>query len=91
MRHARSAALDELEPLLQELRQLPGLVERSRGVFSRGSKAFLHFHEDVAGLHADVRLEHDFERYRVQSDDERRRLLDLVRALTTGPGARPSG
>ena len=81
MRHASSGALDQLEPLLDELRRLPGLVERKRGVFYRSSKAFLHFHEDASGLHADVRLRDDFERLRVQTMDERDRLLALIRSM----------
>jgi hypothetical protein len=81
VRHARSQALDELEALLDELRSVPGLVERRRGVFHRGSKAFLHFHEDPTGLHVDVRIGADFERHRVQTLEEREHLLDLVRAM----------
>jgi hypothetical protein len=81
VRHATSEALDELEPLLAELRRVPGLVERTRGVFYRRSKAFLHFHEDVSGLHADVRLTDDFERLRVETLDERQELLTRVRSL----------
>ena len=81
MRHATSETLDELEPLLAELRGVPGLVERTRGVFYRRSKAFLHFHEDVSGLHADVRLTDDFERLRVETLDERQELLTRVRSL----------
>ena len=80
MRHARSEALDELEPLLAQLRQVPGLVERTRGVFYRRSKAFLHFHEDPSGPHADVRLDAEFERLRVQTAGERAQLLALVLA-----------
>ena len=82
MRHARPDALDELEPLLSQLRALPGLVEKTRGVFYRRSKAFLHFHEDPTGLHADVRLGDtgDFERVRVQTQRERDALLRRVRA-----------
>jgi hypothetical protein len=79
VRHARSEALDELEPLLQEVRQVTGLVERSRGVFYRRSKAFLHFHEDASGLHADLRTGDDFERFRVQTTGERDDLLTLIR------------
>jgi hypothetical protein len=78
VRHARSAALDEVEPLLEQLRRQPGLVEKSRGVFYRGSKAFLHFHEDPSGLHADVRLGEQFERHRAETADERQRLLALI-------------
>lgn len=78
MRHATTAALDELEPLLCRLRQLDGLIEKKRGVFYRRGKTFLHFHEDPSGLHADVRLETDFERFRVQTSDEQSELLRRV-------------
>ncbi len=81
MRHARTEALDGLEPLLEELRHLPGLVERSRGVFYRQSRAFLHFHEDPSGLYADVRTGDELERFPVTSAGQRRRLLALVRSL----------
>ena len=57
MKHAGAVALQAIEPLLTRLRGLPGLVERSPGCFYKGSKAFLHFHEDPSGTHADVRLE----------------------------------
>jgi hypothetical protein len=80
MRHARTAALDDLEPLLVELRALPGLTERSRGVFYRKSRAFLHFHEDPAGLFADVRGPADgpFERIDVTETQGRATLLRLA-------------
>jgi hypothetical protein len=81
MRHATPEALDELEPLLAQLRQVYGLVEKSRGVFYRKSRAFLHFHEDPSGLHADVRFGADFERVRVESDAERRALMSRIRAI----------
>ena len=84
MRHARSDALDELEPLLAELRSIAGLTERSRGVFYRGSKAFLHFHEDASGRHADVRLTDTFDRFRVQTRAEQRALLTAVRRALSG-------
>jgi hypothetical protein len=81
MRHATSAALDELEPLLERLRSVPGLVEKRRGVFYRRSKAFLHFHEDPSGIHADVRFGDEFERVRVDTDVERETLIARIRAL----------
>jgi hypothetical protein len=85
VRHARPAALDELEPMLVELRALRSLKERSRGTFYRGGKAFLHFHEDPSGHHVDVRLDQDFERFRVQTKAEQQRVVTLVRkALTSG-------
>nr|MEA2799463.1 hypothetical protein [Phenylobacterium sp.] len=54
MRHARDADLDRLDDLLAELRTLPGLVEKKRGVFYRKSRGFLHFHEDPKGMFADI-------------------------------------
>jgi hypothetical protein len=82
MRHAGSEALDRLEPLLVELRALDGLVERKRGIFYKGSRAFLHFHEDPSGLHADVRLGDDgddFERRRVETKPEQMSLVADIR------------
>lgn len=69
MKHAGPAALDALEPLIAELRALPGITEKSRGIFYRKSKAFLHFHEDPKGLFADIRAEDgkDFDRFDVTS------------------------
>jgi hypothetical protein len=81
VRIARAAALDELEPLLQSIRSVPGLVERKRGVFYRRSRAFIHFHEDPSGMHADVRLGETFERVRVQTNEERNALLERIRSV----------
>lgn len=83
MRHAGAEALDELEPFLERLRALPGLVEKTRGVFYRRSRAFLHFHEDPSGLHADVRLGTDFRRFRVQTAGEPEALVQRIRAAAT--------
>ncbi len=80
MRHARDDALDRLEPLLAELRTVDGLTERSRGVFYRRSQAFLHFHEDPAGLFADVRFEDDFERLDITGTAEQQALMARIRA-----------
>jgi hypothetical protein len=84
MRHARANALDELEPMLVALRGLPGLKERSRGTFYRGSQAFLHFHEDPSGHHVDVRLGAEFARFRVQTKAEQRTVLTKVRRALEG-------
>lgn len=81
MKHASEETLDHLEPFLCELRSVDGLVETKRGVFYRKSKAFLHLHEDPSGLHADVRLGEDFERQRVETEDERAAFLAKIRSL----------
>jgi hypothetical protein len=62
MKHAGSAALDRLEPLLGVLRGKAGLKEKSRGTFYHGGRAFLHFHEHGAQFFADIRFGVDFER-----------------------------
>ena len=81
MRHATDEDLDSLDDLLVELRSVAGLREKKRGVFYRGSRAFLHFHGDPAGTFCDVRLEGpDFDRFRVSTLRERRSLLAKVRS-----------
>jgi hypothetical protein len=72
--------LDRLEPLLAELRALQQLRERRRGSFSRGSRAFLHFHEDAGDLYVDVRLDSTFQRMRVTSQADQADFLARVRA-----------
>jgi len=81
MRHATLETLEEIEPLLEELRSVPGLVEKRPGIFYRRSKAFLHFHEDPSGLHADVRFGEEFERVRAETDVDREALLARIRAV----------
>jgi hypothetical protein len=80
VRHATQEDLDHVEELLGELRQLPQLRERKRGHFSRGSRAFLHFHEDAGDLYADVRLDSRFQRMRVTSRREQAEILSQIRA-----------
>jgi hypothetical protein len=82
VKHAGPEALDDLDQLLTSIRALPGLKEPRRGVFSVGSKAMLHFHEDPSGLYADVRAEPDGEFLRVRTTTRRERahLLAVVRA-----------
>jgi hypothetical protein len=80
MRHATAKALDQLEPLLQAIRLLPTLKETSRGVFYRKDRAFLHFHEDPAGLFADLRTGADFQRRCVNAPEDRMALLAEISA-----------
>jgi hypothetical protein len=80
VRHATQEDLDHVEELLAELRKLPQLRERKRGYFSRGSRAFLHFHEDAGDLYVDVRLGSDFERMRVTNHAEQADFLSRVTA-----------
>jgi hypothetical protein len=81
MKHAGKEALERLEPLLEKLRRIEGLVEKRPGIFYRKSRALLHFHEDDSGLYADLRLGAEFERVRVETAKERSSLLAAVRAI----------
>jgi hypothetical protein len=82
MKHATSAALESLAPLLAQIRTRTGLTEKKTGIFYRKSKSFLHFHEDPAGLFADLGAGADFDRYPVNSRHEWRALLSAIdRAL----------
>jgi hypothetical protein len=81
MKHASATTLLGLQPLLLALRALPGLTERKPGIFYAKAQAYLHFHEDPAGLFADVKLDgKTFERYAVNTVAEQSALLKRVRA-----------
>jgi hypothetical protein len=81
MRHVGPAALDRIEPLLEEIRAIGGdLTEKKRGTFYRRSRAFLHFHEDGDDVYADVRLDgDDFKRVKATSSAEQRQLVARIR------------
>jgi hypothetical protein len=80
MKHAGPEALDQLASLLEHLRGFASLVERKSGTFYLGSSAFLHFHEDPAGLFADAKLHGpEFERLPVNTTTEQAVLVELVR------------
>ena len=79
MKHAGSDTLNRLAPLLRRLRMLPGLVERKPGIFYVRSNAFLHFHEDPAGVFADVKIDgRSFERLPLQTAVDKSSLLAAV-------------
>ena len=83
MRHAGAGALDRLDGLLQEIRRRhPRLKERKRGAFYRGGQGWLHFHEDPAGLFADLKIDGEWTRFAVNSAAERKALLER---LAEGP------
>jgi hypothetical protein len=79
MRHATPQTLAALDDLLTALRRIEGIVEKRPGAFSRGSRAFLHFHEDPTGNYADVRLGSEFERFRVTTRREQEALVSRIR------------
>ncbi|HTT79361.1 MAG TPA: hypothetical protein VMF86_06755 [Stellaceae bacterium] len=78
MRHAGPDALAELADLLAGVRARGGLREPRAGVFYRRGRAWLHFHEDPAGLFADLRVGDEWQRFRVSEPPERAALLSAL-------------
>jgi hypothetical protein len=84
VRHARTEDLDSLALLLEQLRRVDGLTEKSSGTFYRGSKAFLHFHADGDDRYADVKIDGTFERFPATTTADQRAVVRLVRKLLSG-------
>jgi hypothetical protein len=80
MKHAGGDALDRLEPLLAQVRLLPNLKEKKRGLFYLRGRSLLHFHEDPAGLFADLAWRGEDLRLRVSEPEEQKRLLQTITA-----------
>ena len=78
MKHAGQQALDSLEELLVEIRKIDGLTERKRGAFYLKSAGMLHFHEDPAGMFADIKVEGEWQRVSVNTPAEHRALLKTL-------------
>jgi len=55
------------------------MIEKKRGVFYFKSRSFLHFHEDPAGIFADVKVDGDWTRRPIASEAAKRKLLADVR------------
>jgi hypothetical protein len=87
MRHAGLEALSTLTDLLSAIRAR-GPKKPRLGIFYRKGKAWLHFHEDKAGLFADLRVNAEWERFRVSEAEEHANLLMLIdRSLQDGLSA----
>src|SRR5262249_16251731 len=84
VRHARPEALDVLEPLLAKIRKLAGLKEKKRELFYRKGRLMLHFHEDPAGLFADLCADGKDLRLRVSTQAEQRVLLAKLKQTLSG-------
>ena len=79
MKHAGRDTLAKLAPLLKRLRATPGLKEKSPGSFYVGAAAFLHFHEDPAGVFVDVKLNgSSFSRLQLKDQADESKLLAKI-------------
>ena len=87
MKHAGPNALDELEPILREIRNVEGLTEKKRGTFYYRGNAMLHFHEDPLGFFADLKVDGEFTRLAVNTKREEteflRRAATALRAVVS--------
>lgn len=91
MKHAGPATFARIPKLLEELRARPLLREKRPGVFYLKSRAFLHFHDDPAGVFADVRLADEFMRFDVTTRSQQAEVLgeiDGVLSKLDVPGQR---
>jgi hypothetical protein len=84
MKHATQEALVRLDDLLEQVRQLSGLKERTPGAFYAKGSGFLHFHEDPAGFFADLKERGDWVRYPVNTKTEKKRLIERARTVLAG-------
>jgi hypothetical protein len=79
MKHANQDTLDQLSPLLEQIRfRVPPLKEKGMGKFYLKSVAFLHFHDDPAGVFADLKVNGDWERHPVNTEEEYAALLMAI-------------
>ena len=89
MKHAGQDALANLAPVLVVLREQGALIERTPGSFYLRSRGFVHFHEDAAGLFADLKEDLiSFTRHRVTTAAEQRAFLVRVDRCLNGLKAR---
>jgi hypothetical protein len=86
MKHASAQTLQQLSDLLDQIRQRKGLKEKKLGIFYRRSKSFLHFHDDPAGIFADLTVGETFDRYPVNTAKERKALLAAIDRAVAADG-----
>jgi hypothetical protein len=78
MAHADEAALQRLQSLLRQLREIKGLREMKPGIYYLKGSAFIHFHDEAGALVADLKKAggSGFDRYPVDSPAGQRKLVD---------------
>jgi len=81
MKHATPQTFDGIAAVLEAVRARPELTERKHGTFYRKTRAFLHFHEDPAGVFADVKGANGWERIQVDAPGGDAALLARVAEL----------
>ncbi len=78
MAHADAKALEALLPMLRQLREIKGLKEVKPGIFYLRGAAFLHFHDELGSVSADLKKPggSGFDRYPIATAPQQRKLVD---------------
>jgi len=76
---APEATLGRVGNLLEALRRETVLAETAHGIFHHRGRAFLHFHQDPAGIFADLKIAETWVRLAANTKFEQQHLLKRVR------------
>ena len=81
MAHADAEALEPVQPLLRQLRDIKSLKEVKPGIFHCRGAAFVHFHDEQGVLVADLKKPggSGFDRYPLDTPPAQRKLVDDAR------------
>ena len=81
MPQADAAALQPLQALLRQLREIKGLREVRPGVFQIRGSAFIQFTSDGAAVHAELKKPggSGFDRFALDTPPQQRKLVDEAR------------
>jgi len=86
--------LARVRPVLDQLRALDALHERTPGTFTAKGAPFLHFHSRATGIVADLKVGGDWRRYDVERAAGRRVFVRdvrrVLRGVRTGLGGEPT-
>ena len=84
MSRLSTSVLENLQPLLDELQNVPGLVQIKPAIFYSRRIPMLHFHETSDGVVADLKcvtpVPSGFDRMKITSATDRRKLIKEVAA-----------
>ena len=81
MKHASTKSFDCIKDILTKLKKYKSLKEKQKGVFYKNSQAFIHFHEDLEGLFADLKIKNEWERFPVNTKQEKDYFLKKAQKL----------
>ncbi|MGH8795664.1 MAG: hypothetical protein ACREXI_01300 [Caldimonas sp.] len=81
MAHADATALQSIQPVLRQLREIKGVREVRPGVFQVRGAAFAHFHVEDGVLRADLKKPggSGFDRYEIDTAPRQRKFVDDAR------------